>query len=240
MTPTLLVISVPLTLFATLTTMLAFSTLFIRALVVYAELAAALIQSRFTSSVASKSNQVSADASSARRGSRHIRRSKSRRSSVASQSSNGGSVTPKFPESSGLGIYSGGGVARDFEGVGGWRLPGSDDEDTAWANLNSRLELPAIVDGHERHHHRSRTSGSLTTMPVPVSPVRSRTRTPTASGVALSASPEGYFGQRPSSKSTTALDAANIGKALLRHKPSSSSVSSQGSARTLSITTSNT
>lgn len=48
------------------------------------------------------------------------------------------------------------GAARDFEGVGGWRLGGADD-DVLWTSINSRLELPA---DHVRRHRRSATSGS--------------------------------------------------------------------------------
>lgn len=76
-------------------------------------------------------------------------------------------MTPKVPESSsGLGIFSSGGMMeRDFEGIGGWRVPGSDDDDILWTSMNSRLELPAIVDNNNRkkrhhHHQRSLTSGS--------------------------------------------------------------------------------
>jgi len=57
-------------------------------------------------------------------------------------------------------ISQGIGFARDYEGVGGWRLDdsGSDDE-ALWTNMNSRLELPA--NHGRRHHQRSLTSSSL-------------------------------------------------------------------------------
>lgn len=162
--------------------------------------------------------------------------------SKCARSSNG-STTPKAPETSGFGIYSGGGAARDFEGVGGWRIPGPDDDDGIWESMNSRLELPALInDGHNRNHHRSKTSGSLTSAPLPMrSPIQSRARTPTSIRMPGSTTPEEYFASRAPSKSTTALDAANIGKPLLRHKPSSSSSgSSQGSNKTLHLALSNT
>ena len=239
--PILLLISIPLAIFALFTTTIAFSTLFVRVLIVYAELAAALLQDQFGGYTAFRSaseplnNKTVAEEKQSRR--------KSRRSSAGSLSSNGGSTTPKAPDTSGFGIYSGGGAARDFEGVGGWRIQDPNDEDDEnWTSMNSRLELPAMIDGRPRHHHRSRTSGSLASVALPPkSPGQSRARTPT-SGIRVSetASTEEYFANRTPSKSTTALDTANIGKTLLRHKPSSSSSgSSQGSNRTLHLTLSN-
>lgn len=237
--PVLLLISIQLTIFAAITTTLAFSTLFFRALLVYAELAAALIHDQFADHTLSKgtittSKKLAED--------KHSRR-KSRRGSTASASSNGGSTTPKAPETSGFGVYGGGGVTRDFEGVGGWRIPGTEDEDELWTSMNSRLELPAIGDEGRRNHYRSRTSGSLSTCRLPLKfPGQSRARTPSGSMCAgRSNSPEEYFTNRIASKSTTALDTANIGRTLLRHKPSnSSSGSSQGSTHTLHLTLSNT
>ena len=159
-------------------------------------------------------------------------RHKSRRSSAGS-GSNAGSTTPRVPDT-GLGVYSGGGVVRDFEGVGGWRIPGTDDEDALWTSMNSRLELPAMVDGRRHFHHRSRTSGSLTAVSLSLkSPNQSRARTPASVRVGESLSPEEYFTIREPSKSTTALDAANIGKALPHYKPLDPSfVPSQGSTGT--------
>ena len=110
-----------------------------------------------------------------------------------------------------------------------WRVPGTDDEDAIWTSMNSRLELPAMIDGRRRFHHRSRTSSSLATVSLSLkSPIRSRARTPTGLQVG-STSPKEYFANREPSNSTTALDTANIGKALLNHRPLVSSGSSQKS-----------
>lgn len=238
--PVLLLISIPLVIFATFTTTFAISTLFFRVLMVYAELAAVLLQNQFGTHTTPKSSSAASTWDAPNTEAKHVRR-KSRRGSVGSGSSNGDSTTPKAPESSGLSIYSGGNAARDFEGVGGWKIPGPNDEDALWTNMYSRLELPAMVEGLRRNHHRSRTSGSLTSMQLPTkSPVSSRARTPTSTRATGSTSPEEYFGNRASSKSTTSLDTANVGKTLLRHKPSISSGSSQSSARTLHLTISNT
>lgn len=72
-------------------------------------------------------------------------------------------MTPKALESNSFGIYSSEGIEleRDFEGVGGWRVPGSDDDDVLWTSMNSRLELPAIIDEHNLNHRRSLTASSL-------------------------------------------------------------------------------
>ena len=113
------------------------------------------------------------------------------------------------------------------------------------------------MDERNRHHHRSRTLGSnVASVSVPPKSPGLGTRTPTGSGSGGGssrmsggewASAEGYFAcenRRSASKSTTALtDAtANIGKVILRHKPSSSSSGSsttQGSTRTMQLTLSN-
>ncbi|KAL1874912.1 hypothetical protein VTK73DRAFT_10392 [Phialemonium thermophilum] len=55
------------------------------------------------------------------------------------------------------------GMDRDFEGVGGWRLDRRDD-DSDWANINSRLELP--LERSQRYHHRNRSSSTGATTPT--------------------------------------------------------------------------
>ena len=229
--PVLLLITIPLTTFAAFTTAIAFSTLFFRALVVYAELAAALIEDQVASHTPRHRTTPFDTATEEKPG-----RRKSRRSSAGSGSSIS-CTTPKASKNGGLGIYSGEGITRDFEGVGGWRVPGPEGEDELWISMNSRLELPVMVGGNHRNHHRSRTSGNFTTYQITSkSSPHSRARSPHD----RRASTEGAFANRISSKSTTALDMANVGKALLRHQPSSSSASSQGSNRTLHLTLSKT
>lgn len=98
---------------------------------------------------------------------RHHRR---RRTSGASFTSVG-SITP-IDDAAGIGLGSkrnsfmmipSVGIDRDFEGVGGWRLSdkNGDADDDAWAQLNSRLELP--VEQQRRHHRRSHSGGGATT-----------------------------------------------------------------------------
>jgi hypothetical protein len=119
-----------------------------------------------------------------------------------------------------MGLSQSIGPTRDYEGVGGWRLDkSSDDDDALWTNINSRLELPA---DHTRRHHRSLTGGSMpgdsrvsrsyspeTTMNT------SKARTPPSSMVGLG---EGYFPPISNSPKT------------LKRIPSVSSGSSKGSS----------
>ncbi|MCJ1341920.1 hypothetical protein MMC31_000098 [Peltigera leucophlebia] len=208
--------SLPLAIFAAFTTSLAFSTLFFRALVVYAELAAVLLRNQFPAK--HMSEIVAFDRTSTLSTSDEKEyRQKSRRTSASS----GGSMDPKTPEAVGLGVYGTGGIERDFEGVGGWKSD-SDDDDVPWASISSRLELPAIVDERKRNHRRSLTSGSLSIASMIPRPVRPLARTP-SSAQATSNNAGDYFSSRISSKSSSALDAANIGKTLLRRKPSTAS-----------------
>ena len=236
-TPVLLLISIPLLTFAFLTTTLAVSTLFIRVALVYAELGAVLLQN-YISPRLPLSKHPSPIAQTIKSPSKPtLPRRSSRRSSTGSGQSNGGSATPKAPETSGLGIYSGQGATRDFEGVGGWRT-GHEDEDGLWTNMNSRLELPVPGDERQRHHRRSFTGSSLNLGAIPLvvrSPARSRATTP-VSRRDLSATwgEEAFFGAMTPSKSTTELDrsGANIGRVMLRQKPSSL-FSSECSARSV-------
>lgn len=238
LSPVLLLISLPLAIFAAVTTSLAFSALFFRALLVYAELAAVLIQNQFAINDAVKSISSDRKLMVSVVDDKDSRR-KSRRSSACSGNSNGGSMTPRIPESSGLGIYGSGGIERDFEGVGGWRIPGSDDDDVLWTSMNSRLELPAIVDERQHNHNRSLTSSSLSAASlITSSRPRSFARTPSSTHAAGHTSPEEYFANRAASKSTSALDTVNIGKALLRRETSSTSTfSSENSTRTVPTNT---
>lgn len=236
--PLLLLFSIPMVIFATITTTLAFSTLLLRALILYAELGAALVQDQFVTHTPSKGTSKSLRRCISSHEAYGMRR-KGRRSSAASASSNGGSITPKAPDTSGLAIFSQA-LERDFEGIGGWRPAGQDDEDVLWTNMNSRLELPTMAENRQRNHRRSNTSSSLTSLALAsTSPTESRARTHSRSHLTRPSSPEEFFRNRPPSKSTTSLDTANIGKPLLRRKPSSSSGSSPGSARTLHLTSPN-
>ncbi|KOS21385.1 hypothetical protein ESCO_005197 [Escovopsis weberi] len=70
-----------------------------------------------------------------------------RRGSIGNHA--GGAVTPVGE--TGLGLIPSVGPERDFEGIGGWRSGGDDDE--IWTGINSRLELP------DKQHARAGTAG---------------------------------------------------------------------------------
>lgn len=183
---------------------------------VYAELTAVLLRNQFPVEHLSEIGASDRTSTLSTNDEKEIRQ-KSRGTSASS----GGSIDPKTPETGGLGVYGTGGIERDFEGVGGWKSD-SDDDDVPWASISSRLELPAIVDERKRNHHRSLTSGSLTIASMIPRPVRPLARTP-SSAQAASNNAGDYFSSRISSKSSSTLDAANIGKTLLRRKPSNAS-----------------
>ena len=215
--PFLFFFTLPVALFASLTTFLAFSILAFRVVLVYIELALAVIpyyllgaRPSATYLKRSRSFQNQPTISSGRR---------KRRGSTSSSLSATGSLTPVSSETL-MGLSQSIGPTRDYEGVGGWRLDkSSDDDDALWTNINSRLELPA---DHARRHHRSLTGGSMpgdsrvsrsyspeTTMNT------SKARTPPSSMVGLG---EGYFPHISNSPKT------------LKRIPSVSSGSSKGSS----------
>ncbi|KAL8700907.1 MAG: hypothetical protein Q9224_000745 [Gallowayella concinna] len=201
--PLLLLVSVSLMGFAVFTTAAALSTLLFRVLLVYADLAAVLIKTQLlhhgplttTSHRPTKSSRTSASLSR-------------RRSSSSTESQPfGGSRTPKSSESSGLGIYSAGTMQRDFEGVGGWRIPNTEGEDILWTSMNARLELPAFSEGQYRHHRRAITSGGASAA-ARVGLSEQQVGRVSPNGRPLTATDrEEYFYSRQASKSTTALGA---------------------------------
>lgn len=237
--PLLLLFSIPLAALALLTTTLAFSTLLVRVLIVYIELALVVAHNQFFRRVPSKTTQPPGKGNLSSSTSGHQRR-KSRRSSAGSAGSEQGSITPKAGDTGNFGLITSTGIDRDFEGVGGWRFSGPDEEDPQWTSTNSRLELPAAVGELKRKHNRSLTSGGLSTSRIIGEPylpdsfsrstMQSRARTPPTVHIAGPASPEEYFVTQPLSRSTPAFDTANIGKAISHGRTSSSSTLSSGSS----------
>ncbi|MCJ1229480.1 hypothetical protein MMC12_006147 [Toensbergia leucococca] len=233
LSPILLLISVPLLLFALLTTSLAFTTLGFRLLLINLEFLAVIIQDVLLGQSVTKTTIPPSDTltfSAEDKNSRRI----SRRSSTSSTLSFGGGQ--KVPDSIGFGVYGGAGPERDYEGIGGWKIPGPDEDEAPWTSMNSRLELLTGTGERHRRHRRSLTSSSLTAAileswipktpdSIPRSPVSSRARTPTSSRTVGTMGMEDYFLNRTASKSTTALDAASAEKYTLRHRSSSSVLS---------------
>ena len=171
---------VPLAFF---TTTFALVALAARVLVVYLELFAALASNFARTRSRNSSGASSPSAACALEHALRRTRSGASRISPRASTYDGAGGSPTLPHNgySGGGGGGGGGDgadgglsglsgSRDFEGIGGWRLPSADAEnDKQWLTLNSRLELPAppaaAVDvgattpgGH--HHRRSLTSGS--------------------------------------------------------------------------------
>lgn len=244
LSPVLIATSIPLASFAVITTTLAFSALLLRVAVVYIELGAVVLHDHISGRPISDINLPVPIAAAAGTDALNGRR-KSRKSSAGSGHSEASASSLWLPEHDAPGSCGGLGAHRDFEGVGGWVYGTANEDDGLWTSMNSRLELPAAVGERKRKHQRSMTSGSD---PVTISesrfrrglrspdsfsnlPNRPRARTPNAP---RPSSPVEYFAAKHVSKSTTALDTANMGRPLTRHKTSSSSTLSSGSSgRTL-------
>ncbi|MCJ1340758.1 hypothetical protein MMC09_006054 [Bachmanniomyces sp. S44760] len=180
--PVILIVSIPLTYFAIVTTSLAFSTLLIRVLMVYIELAISIIQNQFSSP--SISTPPSSPTSTKTSLPTKSRQGSLRRSSTSSSSktTSSGTLTPRTLEAPWNNTQSFYNLAspnpnRDYEGVGGWRIESSDepnDPDNLYTSLTPRLELPATAspilanssapvvptDPKKRKHRRSLTSGA--------------------------------------------------------------------------------
>jgi hypothetical protein len=170
--PFIFILSIPLAIFATITSFLAFSILLIRVLLIYFELAVAVIPYYLLGSTnPNSSNGISriksfiTDQPAPGAAVYQPRRRKRRQSNSSSNSV--GSLTPVASTSTlalnlglpvALPLIQSVGPTRDFEGVGGWRLDGPSDDETTWTNINSRLELPA---DHVKRHKRSLTGGSM-------------------------------------------------------------------------------
>lgn len=212
--PFLCIVTVPLAIFAGLTTTLAFAVLICRVVIVYLDIAVQVLHNSFGGLKVPSHLQQATSRPNSRPPSRvssfaALRRRRRRPSSVSILT--GGTVTPD----AGLGLTPSIGPNRDYEGVGGWR---TGDDDDIWTTINSRLELP---DRHTRHHHRS-PSGPTTPgdggflmmkrrnrSPEEAAAAKGltspRARTPSASRSAFSPSGhnDGYFPLTMSSKSST-------------------------------------
>ncbi|KAL5115139.1 hypothetical protein ACEQ8H_006975 [Pleosporales sp. CAS-2024a] len=233
----LLAISIPLAILATFTTCIAIFVLFCRAFVVYIELTVALAGAWLDPNPPQKlpdarrspsaSSPVQANAPS-----RHRLFYRSNASSVSSQETIvPASVPARLTISTAMTNPSVNtdDLPRDYEGVGGWRTAGSDDEEALWIGMNSRLQLPG--DKPARRQHRSLSGGN--------SPVQRRSWSPEASRT--SAAPArvktpvrfvlgddgGYFPLQPMTSARRMSDATESTR-LHRRKKSGSSSSGSG------------
>ncbi|PBP27122.1 hypothetical protein BUE80_DR001825 [Diplocarpon rosae] len=161
--PFLFMFTLPIAIFASITTTFAISILFFRVLIVYIELALAVIPHWLLGDPPQPSQQQQYPREPFPRtksfGTPKTRRKK-RRGSTSSNLSATGSTTPiSGGNENGFGVGMGIGTTRDYEGVGGWRVDYPSEDEGLWSKINSRLELPA--DHGIRRHHRSLTSGSV-------------------------------------------------------------------------------
>uniref|UniRef100_L2G7J3 Uncharacterized protein n=1 Tax=Colletotrichum fructicola (strain Nara gc5) TaxID=1213859 RepID=L2G7J3_COLFN len=133
--PFLFLFTVPLAIFAGITTTLAFTVLIFRVILVYFDLALSLLPSYITG--------------------------RPRYLSYASKTPSPARRQPdaRLHVSGGIGLFPSVGIDRDYEGLGGWRL-GNGNDDELWTTINSRLELPDRQ--YQRHHHRSPSGGPTT------------------------------------------------------------------------------
>lgn len=188
-TPLIILISIPLLVSAVVTSSFAFALLAIRVLLVYIEL--------FFSVLRNEVNLVLQRKSTLRKP-RPLSTNNAWRNSTTSSS---GATTPRQLLMMNPIYGASTPLYRDFEGVGGWRYPGSDgdDEEALWTGMNSRLELPAvplsISEDRKRNHNRSVTSLSAVQLKNerrrrPQSGGRSR---PVSALVSGSVSPEETF-----------------------------------------------
>ncbi|KAL3418399.1 hypothetical protein PVAG01_10115 [Phlyctema vagabunda] len=150
--PFLFLFTIPIALFASFTSCIAFAVLAFRVALIYIELAVAVIPyyvlgGKTISTPIPRSKSFIDPVTRVRR--------RKRRSSSSNVSA--GSITPVSGDPVYL-LSQSTNPNRDFEGVGGWRLDNPSDDDGLWTSINSRLELPA---DHGRRHHRSLTSGSM-------------------------------------------------------------------------------
>lgn len=233
--PVLLSLSIPLALLAIITTSLAFSTLLIRVSIVYFELGVALLHSYLFVPPPKRSYPRTPpySVSPGRTSPRHPRanRRTSTASTASAQDLTAGSsgFPPIHPTKSGsfASLTSSLGPARDYEGVGGWRVASGDgSEEALWIGMNSRLELPAVVSPNTRRHQRSLTGpslrGSWNPEAVRMSPVKLRE----------GRGSEEYFGVQPPGKGEAEGETGKVRKERSRKGSSGSSTSSGSSGLT--------
>lgn len=227
--PFLFVVTVPLAVFAGITTTLAFSILSFRVILVYLDIALSLVPQCFgtrkphhyaaytkrrdgrpvspaaSSSVHSGEFCLGTPTPSQQQlppppmGRRHRRRPSSVTSIVSA-----GSATPIGDMA--MGLMPSIGPDRDFEGVGGWRSDRDGDDDT-WTTINSRLELPDR--SHARNHHRSPSGGPVTPGDSGVLMMKARARSPEAMGMRTPPSPTSFRTRTPSASRMSAISMAN-------------------------------
>lgn len=201
----LLILSVPLAVFAIITTSIGITLLSLRALIVYFQLATALVAATISPPSTKRSHPIirypsrfSPEQTSPLRKHSHY----GSEGSNASQDTITSTVRarPLTRKSDSLTALVGtSDMTQDFEGVGGWRVTADDEEEALWMGGTPRRQTP--VEGTTRRHQRSLTGGatpsqrwSFSPEAFRMSPVQSRARTPLRLTVDTES---GYFPPQP-------------------------------------------
>jgi hypothetical protein len=236
----LLTISIPLAIFAVFTTSIAISLLSFRALVVYCQLAMAIIGAWLSPPLSKQVTRYRSPhtPSSARQSpNRQRHRRSSTVDTMASQdtpTNNPHILCLPHKNNSLTALIGTSELTRDFEGVGGWGVPGDDNEEALWMGFNSRLQLPAETP--TRRHKRSLTGGAspsngwnFSPEALRMSPVQSRARTPVRFAIDDEAD---YFPPQSASENRRPSNASDAVKQHKRRKSGSSTTSSASAGMT--------
>jgi hypothetical protein len=238
----LLSISVPLAVFAVITTSIAISLLSFRALIVYFQLAMAIIGAWLSPPPSKQIARRRTPPTSLSTRQSPTRQRHRRSSTVSTASSLDASITAQRPRlshknNSLTALIGTSELTRDFEGVGGWRVPGDDDEEALWMGINSRLQLPAEIP--TRRHKRSLTGGaspsqrwSFSPEALRMSPVQSRARTPVRFALDDEA---GYFPPHPKLTNRRSSNGSDHVGLHIRRKSGSSASSSTSAGMTIAV-----
>lgn len=223
--PGLIFFSLPLAILALATTCLAFWLLFFRLAAVYAEMFAALARAWILPSPTPMSTPLSHTPV----GQPSPRPRRSSRSAIAALEFTGRS---NFKSQSSATLAIDTSSLRDYEGVGGWRLEGDEEEEALWMSLNSRLELPS--SGRRRSFASSRPHSGRTSPELVRTPMARRSSTKSRSGSGRN-SPEGYFSM-PLVSSPTTERGSKVPFDTIHKRSARSSSTSLGSASSVKLT----
>lgn len=176
--PLLLVVSIPLTIFACVTTTVAVSLLAIRVSAVYIDLALTLLRVYLFPEPPTPVPKRPPPPHESPRPPRSFRRT-----SISSQDTAVPAARIHTKSGSSVSLINANEMIsmRDYEGVGGWRLYEDEQEEALWMGMNSRLELPLATTPkrHQRRHTGEVQLRSWSPEALRMSPVQSRSRTPT-------------------------------------------------------------
>lgn len=241
----LLMVSIPLAVLAVITTSIAVMILAARVFVVYIQLTVALIGAYFSPATSSTTQKPINPSRQPPRttspGGTSPSRERRHRNKIISSASSQETIVPAARSahptnnSGSLNAFSRPSEAtRDFEGVGGWRAPGDEDEEALWMGMNSRLQLPTDAPRRYSRSLSGATSPGLristSTEAIRMSPVHSRARTPVRFAVD---DEDDYFPPQPP---PAGFAASNRSEPKSNHKRRKSASSSSSTSSGLTMT----